>query len=249
MFDAIAGRYDFLNHVLSGGLDLYWRRRMLASLRLTGQETLLDVCTGTADVALGARARRDGARRVIGLDFARAMLARGHGKVLRKNLSGSIALVQGDATILPVRDASIDAVTVAFGIRNVADPLKACSEMVRVLRPAGRLAILEFSMPRRPIIAGAYAFYFRHILPRIGRAISGHRAAYSYLPASVGAFPASEQFAASLRQAGFVDVEAAPLSLGTVHLYTAVAPELVQNVRKSPPAVAPQPAQPAAIIV
>ena len=219
MFDAIAPRYDFLNHVLSAGIDRRWRTRAIRTLGLTGTETLLDVCTGTADVAL--EGRRQGAGRVLGVDFAGAMLALGSKKVAAAGESSRISLVRGDAMRLPVLDASADAVTVAFGIRNVQRPEVACAEMARALRPGGRLAILEFGVPRIPGVSTVYLWYFTHVLPRLGRYISGHGAAYSYLPASVGAFPPPAEFMTILQQAGFGDVRADPLTLGIVYLYTA----------------------------
>src|SRR5687767_9100787 len=148
MFDAIAPRYDLLNRLLSVGIDRRWRAAAIRSLGLTGRETLLDVCTGTADVAL--EARRGGAARVLGVDFAGAMLKLGFVKVRAAGEDGRIPLVRGDAMSLPARDASVDAVTVAFGIRNVEQPERACAEMARVLKPGGRLAILEFGVPRLP---------------------------------------------------------------------------------------------------
>jgi demethylmenaquinone methyltransferase/2-methoxy-6-polyprenyl-1,4-benzoquinol methylase len=221
MFDAIAPRYDLLNHLLSAGVDRRWRARAIRSLELTGHEVLLDVCTGTGDVALEARRVASGAARVVGVDFAGAMLAIGWRKVRAAGESNRILLVQGDATRLPVSDVSVDAATVAFGIRNVERPDAACSEMARALRPGGRLAILEFGEPRVPGVRTLYRWYFKYLLPLIGRVISGHRAAYSYLPASVGSFPPPPAFAANLERAGFRDVRAVPLSLGIVYLYTA----------------------------
>jgi demethylmenaquinone methyltransferase/2-methoxy-6-polyprenyl-1,4-benzoquinol methylase len=223
MFDAIAPRYDLLNHLLSAGIDRRWRARAIRSLRLTGREVLLDVCTGTADVALQARGRREasGAARVVGVDFAGAMLAIGWRKVRAAGESGRIVLVRGDATSLPVGSASVDAATIAFGIRNVERPELACAEMARALRPGGRLAILEFGEPRLPGVRTMYLWYFKYLLPCIGRFVSGHRAAYSYLPASVRSFPPPPAFAAVLERAGFRDVRADPLTLGIVYLYTA----------------------------
>jgi demethylmenaquinone methyltransferase/2-methoxy-6-polyprenyl-1,4-benzoquinol methylase len=218
MFDAIAPRYDLLNHLLSAGIDRRWRTRAIQSLQLTGRETLVDVCTGTADVALQAAGR---AARVIGVDFAGAMLAHGLIKIRQAGERRRIALVRGDAMRLPVASASADAVTVAFGIRNVQDPAIGCAEFARVLRPGGRLAILEFGMPRVPGVSMLYRWYFSRVLPFIGRRISGHAAAYSYLPASVGTFPPPNQFMTLLRQAGFSGVRAVPLTLGVVYLYTA----------------------------
>jgi demethylmenaquinone methyltransferase/2-methoxy-6-polyprenyl-1,4-benzoquinol methylase len=221
MFDAIAGRYDFLNHVLSAGIDYTWRRRAIASLGLTGTERVLDVCTGTADLAIAARTASPPAARVVGVDFSHEMLRVGHAKVQRASLGGSVALVRGDATGLPVATASVEAVTIAFGIRNVEHPEIACRDMYRVLSPHGRVAILEFAIPTIPIVRAAYLAYFRHVLPRIGRAISGHDAAYAYLPASVNAFATPDDFVKILRQSGFTDVSAVPLTFGIVFLYTA----------------------------
>ena len=217
MFDAIAPRYDLLNRVLSAGIDRRWRAMAIRSLQLTGRETLLDVCTGTADIALQARA----AARVVGVDFAAVMLSLGLRKVRAAGEGGRIALLRGDAMRLPVRDGSVDAATIAFGIRNVQRPEVACAEMVRTLRRGGRLAILEFGVPRIPGIKTLYLWYFKHLLPLVGRAVSGHNAAYSYLPASVGTFPPPAEFSAILRQAGFTDIRADPLTFGIVYLYTA----------------------------
>ncbi len=220
MFDAIAPRYDLLNHLLSAGIDKRWRARAIRSLQFTGRETLIDVCTGTADVALEAR-KGTGAARVLGVDFAGAMLSLGRRKVTAAAEDGRIALVRGDAMRLPVADRSADAVTVAFGIRNVQKPEIACAEMARVLRPGGRLAILEFGVPRIPGVSALYLWYFKYMLPLVGRMISGHNAAYSYLPASVGTFPPPDQFMTILRQSGFAQVRAVPLTMGIVYLYTA----------------------------
>jgi demethylmenaquinone methyltransferase/2-methoxy-6-polyprenyl-1,4-benzoquinol methylase len=221
MFDAIAGRYDLLNTLLSGGLDRYWRRRAIRSLEFSGRETLLDICTGTGDVAIaGARATR-GARDVVAIDFAGAMLRHGVEKVRAAGLGARVRMVRADAMRLPVAEACADGVTMAFGIRNVQKPATACAELLRVLRPGGRLAILEFGLPVVPAIRPLFLWYFRHILPRIGRAVSHHSAAYSYLPESVGAFPWGEDFVTILRQAGFHNARSQPLTFGVVYLYTA----------------------------
>jgi demethylmenaquinone methyltransferase/2-methoxy-6-polyprenyl-1,4-benzoquinol methylase len=218
MFDAIAPRYDLLNHLLSAGIDKRWRKHAIASLGLTGRETLIDVCTGTADVALEAA----GAARVVGVDFAGAMLTLGLRKVNAASQARRIVLVRGDAMRLPALDRSADAATVAFGIRNVQRPEVACAEMARVLRTGGRLAILEFGVPRIPGVSALYLWYFRRVLPLIGRMISGHTGAYTYLPASVGTFPPPAEFMTILQQAGFAEVRAVPLTFGIVYLYTAV---------------------------
>jgi len=220
MFDAIAPRYDFLNHLLSAGIDRLWRTRAIRSLALTGRETVLDLCTGTGDLAIEARQSTPGAARVIGVDFSGVMLRLGLDKVRRRQLDRHIALVRGDASTIPAGDCSVDAVTIGFGIRNVDDRGAACREMLRVLKPGGRLAILEFAMPTSPVFRQLYLSYFRHILPRLGRWISGHGSAYAYLPASVDAFEPAE-FMDLLRKSGFVDVAAVPMTFASVFLYTA----------------------------
>lgn len=221
MFDAIAGKYDFLNHLLSAGIDRRWRRTAIRALRLTGTERVLDLCTGTADLAIAAREARTGCARVVGVDFAGAMLRRGVDKVRARGLERTIDLVRGDAMRIPVVDRSVHAVTVAFGIRNVEDPRAACKEIHRTLMPGGRLAVLEFAIPRTPVVRSLYRWYFTRVLPGIGRVVSKHNAAYGYLPASVGAFATPEEFVAVLRNSGFVDVSATPLTFGIVYLYTA----------------------------
>ena len=222
MFDAIAVRYDFLNHLLSAGIDRRWRRRAIASLGLTGRERVLDLCTGTGDLAIAAVRAQPPAARVVGVDFAGAMLAIGGQKVGASRLQDAIAFVRGDATRLPVADASVDAVTIAFGIRNVEDMSSACREIRRVLKPRGRLAILEFAVPSTPVFRQAYLWYLRQVLPRIGRAVSRHDGAYRYLQASIDAFASPDEFVKLLRQNGFVDVRPVPLTFGSVILYSAL---------------------------
>jgi len=221
MFDAIAGRYDLLNHVLSVGIDRSWRTRAIRALQLTGSERVLDLCTGTADLAIEARRADPPAARVVGVDFSHAMLRVGRDKLTRARLEPAIALVRGDAMSIPVATRGVDGVTIAFGIRNVEQPDIACREMHRVLRPGGRLAILEFAIPTSPLIRAGYLAYFRFVLPRIGRLVSRHNAAYEYLPASVAAFETPDQLVKILRQSGFTDIRAVPLTLGVVYLYTA----------------------------
>jgi len=232
MFDAIAGRYDLLNHLLSGGLDWYWRRRAVGALELRGDETVLDLCTGTADLAIAVLRRWRGCR-VVGVDFAARMLAIGRRKLQERGLAGRATLVQGDATRIPLAGNACGAAAVAFGIRNVADPAAACRELARILRPGSRLAILEFSMPRGRVIAPAYAWYFRHVLPRIGRLVSRHREAYAYLPRSVGAFATPAELATLVEAAGFRVLRAVPLTFGVVYLYVAVKADAIRR----PPAI------------
>jgi demethylmenaquinone methyltransferase/2-methoxy-6-polyprenyl-1,4-benzoquinol methylase len=220
MFDAIAGRYDLLNHLLSAGIDRRWRARAVQALSLTGRERVLDLCTGTADLAIAALDARPPAARVVGLDFAREMLRVGQVKIRRRRQDDRIALVHGDATRIPLQDGVVDAITIGFGIRNVENTTAACAEMRRVLAPGGRIAILEFAIPARPTVRTLYLWYFNHVLPFIGRLISRHNAAYGYLPASVGAFASPREFVTILRQQRFVDVKAARLTFGIVYLYT-----------------------------
>ena len=220
MFDSIAPRYDLLNRVLSLGLDQKWRKRGVAALELGPAPRVLDLCSGTADLALAVTARHQDAS-VVGVDFSGAMLRLGLEKVRRAGLENRVRLVRGDATRIPLADASCDGATIGFGIRNVAEPERALAELSRVLRPGARLAILEFGQPRIPGIRTLYAWYFRYLLPAIGRRVSRHQSAYSYLPASVGSFPPPAEFARTIERHGFLTVEAVPLTLGIVYLYVA----------------------------
>jgi demethylmenaquinone methyltransferase/2-methoxy-6-polyprenyl-1,4-benzoquinol methylase len=221
MFDAIAWRYDALNHVLSLGLDRRWRRRAVQELGLSGRERVLDVCTGTGDLAIEAIHRRAGAHDVVGVDFAGEMLRHAQLKLRGKPAGGRIRLVRGDAARLPLADASFDGAMVAFGIRNVSDIPGACRELCRVLRPGSHLAILEFGFPRSALIRGGYKAYFKYLLPIVGRFGSRHQDAYSYLPASVEEFASPAAFVRVLQGAGFPAVRYIPLTGGTVYLYLA----------------------------
>ncbi len=224
MFDAIAHRYDLLNHVLSGGLDTFWRWKAIGSLSLRGGETVLDLCSGTGDLAIAATRGRRGARRVIGVDFSSGMLRYGARKMARRGLTNTVWLTQGDAMRIPIRSGSVDAATVAFGIRNVEAPAVVFQDVQRVLRPGGRFAILEFGLPPAAGIRQLYMAYFRHVLPRIGQLISGHTSAYSYLPASVSTFPEPARMVSALEKEGFINVKAVQLTLGVVYLYSAMKP-------------------------
>jgi demethylmenaquinone methyltransferase/2-methoxy-6-polyprenyl-1,4-benzoquinol methylase len=222
MFDAIATRYDLLNHLLSAGIDRRWRKRALRSLALTGRERVLDLCAGTADLAITACEASSPPRHVIGIDFARQMLCVANDKIRRLQLDGRIALVQGDATRIPLKDGAVDAVTVGFGLRNIEDLAAACEEMRRVLAPGGRLAVLEFGIPATPGLKAVYLWYFNRILPLVGRMISRHEAAYTYLPASVSAFARPREVVTILGQHGFDEVSSTPLTFGIVYLYTGI---------------------------
>ncbi len=225
MFDAIAHRYDRLNHLLSAGLDRRWRRQAIDALDLPVGAQVLDVCTGTADLALTAARHRAAPRSVLGVDFAAEMLALGRDKVRAAGLHRIIRLARGDACRLPCPPASVEAVTVGFGIRNVDDPAAAVAEMFRVLKPGGRLAILEFGEPRLPILRSLYLWYFRRVLPRLGRMLSRHTEAYAYLPASVSAFLTPDEFAALLRMTGFTGVGHDRLTCGVVYLHVGEKPD------------------------
>jgi demethylmenaquinone methyltransferase/2-methoxy-6-polyprenyl-1,4-benzoquinol methylase len=219
MFDRIAPRYDLLNRVLSAGTDVRWRRAAVDLLDPPARACILDLCTGTADLlreALG----REGGRRGLGLDLSREMLRRGAHKLAQGGLAARSALAQADAERLPVRAESCDGALVAFGIRNVADPVAALREVRRVLKPGGRLVVLEFAMPRG-LLGALYRFYFRGVLPRLGGLVSGDRAAYAYLPASVELFPTPQAFAELLAQSGFEGVRLVPLTGGIAYLYRA----------------------------
>jgi demethylmenaquinone methyltransferase/2-methoxy-6-polyprenyl-1,4-benzoquinol methylase len=218
MFDAIARRYDLLNHLLSAGLDRRWRSRAVQALALSTADTLLDVCTGTGDVVFASLASSTPPALAIGVDFAGAMLDVARAKAAAGKTPRA-AFVRGDALHLPVATGSVAAVTIAFGMRNVQHLDRALAEVQRVLRPGGRLAVLEFGRPTTPGVRCLYARYFAHVLPRVGRVISGHRHAYSYLNASVEQFPSGEGFATVLQTAGFSQVTATRLTLGIVYLY------------------------------
>jgi demethylmenaquinone methyltransferase / 2-methoxy-6-polyprenyl-1,4-benzoquinol methylase len=220
MFDAIAPRYDLLNHTLSAGLDKRWRNRAIDALELPRGSRILDLCTGTCDLAIAA-VRRVPDASVVGVDFAGEMLRRGLSKVRELGMANDIRLIRGDATSIPLGNAACDAATIAFGIRNVAEPERALAELSRVLGPRGRLAILEFGQPRIPGIRTCYSWYFRYLLPAVGRLVSRHSSAYSYLPASVGAFPPPVEFVEVIARHGFTNVRAIPLSFGIVYLYIA----------------------------
>src|SRR5215468_1246577 len=201
MFDRIAPRYDLLNHLLSAGIDRRWRRRALDALELEGPARLLDLCTGTADLLVEGLSR-DARHRGFGADLSERMLLRGRAKLARRGLLGRSGLLCADGERLPLRDASFDAALVAFGIRNIGDAPRALAEILRVLRPGGRLVVLEFSMPEG-LLGRVYRFYFRHVLPRVGGLVSGDASAYAYLPASVAAFPSPAEFASLLAAQGF----------------------------------------------
>lgn len=220
MFDSIADRYDGLDSLLSVGLDDHWRADLIKELGPVRGQAVLDLCTGTGEVAFGLRAA--GAASVTGVDFAPEMLCIAQTKAARAGLSG-IGFVCADALRIPVGSATMDAATMAFGLRNVQDPQAAITEIRRVLRPGGRLAVLELSLPAKGV-RGPYLAYFEHIMPVIGRLVSHNRDAYRYLPESVDAFPTPDRVAAIIAGAGFERVRTRQLSGGVAHCYLARKP-------------------------
>ena len=222
LFDAIARRYDLLNHLFSGGVDLYWRHRAIERLRAARPGRILDVATGTADFAIAAA--RLTPRAVVGVDLAPAMLDVGRAKIAARGLSRVITLEAGEAERLPFPDAAFDAAIVAFGARNFEDLDAGLAEMARVLRPGGTILVLEFSRPRAFPFRQIYMAYFRGLMPLIGRAISGHPTAYAYLASSVMAFPEGDEFCAILARTGFAGAAAERLTGGIASVYTATKP-------------------------
>lgn len=217
MFAGVAKRYDRANRWLSLGLDQHWRRRAVAVAGVRKGERALDVCAGTGDVALALH--RAGAD-VVAADFCREMLRLAGPKIGRACRGGGPRLVCSDATQLPFADRSFDLCTVAFGIRNVGEPLQALVEMRRVVRKGGRVVVLEFARPRVPVLGGLYRFYFRSVLPRLGHWISGtDNGAYRYLPESVMVFPERDGFLELMRRAGLLPVSMKLLSCGIAAVY------------------------------
>jgi demethylmenaquinone methyltransferase/2-methoxy-6-polyprenyl-1,4-benzoquinol methylase len=215
MFDRIAPRYDLLNRLLSAGIDARWRRRCIDAAGPASR--VLDVCSGTGDLLIEFL-RRDQGRSGLGVDLSTEMLVRGAAKLRGQGMADRGHMAAGDAERLPLAARAVDAVTVAFGIRNVGEPLVALREMLRVLRPGGRAVILEFSMPQGTL-GVAYRLYFTHVLPRIGGWISGDAGAYAYLPASVARFARPAEFGALMTEAGFARVSWRSLTAGVAHLY------------------------------
>lgn len=226
MFGEISGRYDFLNHLLSGGVDVYWRWRTVRACAPSGDAPILDVCTGTGDLALAYWRKGQGAVAVIGADFTPEMLRIAEQKRDRLRPRGRVGaardltFVEADAQQLPFDDDRFQIVSVAFGLRNVTDTERGVREMVRVCQPGGRVCILEFSMPTNPVFGAFYRWYFRHVLPRIGQFFARNRQeAYNYLPASVSEFPYGRALADRLAQWGLEQVTFTPLTLGIATLY------------------------------
>lgn len=219
MFDRIAGRYDLLNRLLSLRRDVAWRKRLAKSLPDRPQLDVLDIATGTADVLLCLLSTSDRIQSAVGLDMSPQMLRLGLQKITAAGLQDRVLLVRGDALQLPLDDSSFDAVTIAFGIRNLPDMVEALREMYRVLKPAGRLLVLEFSMPDNSLVSRLYPFHLRGVIPRLGAMISGDSYAYQYLNETVQSFPYGDEFCALVRECGFINVRAHSLTFGIATIY------------------------------
>jgi len=220
MFSRIAGRYDFANRLLSGGADVWWRWRLVRAVRRAAPRDILDLATGSGDVALALSRALPATTTITGMDFCQPMLDEAEAKKTRAPRHANITFRQGDALALPLPDASVDAVTISFGLRNTADRHRALREMRRVLRDGGRVFVLEFSQPWR-WFRPLYYFYLRRILPAIAGLVTGDRAAYDYLNNTIEKFPPRPALENELRAAGFSEVASRGMTCGIVALHTA----------------------------
>jgi demethylmenaquinone methyltransferase/2-methoxy-6-polyprenyl-1,4-benzoquinol methylase len=219
MFNNISHSYDFLNHFFSLGIDVLWRKKAMRILKKESPKRLLDVATGTGDFALEAVRMKVGAEKIIGVDISEGMLEVGRKKVATKNLSDVIELKVGDSENLPFEDNTFDAYTVAFGVRNFQNLEKGMAEMLRVLKPGSLGIVLEFSKPKAFPFKQLYFFYFRYIMPLIGRLVSKDHRAYTYLPESVKAFPSGDDFLGIMNKIGYKDAKRIPLTGGIATIY------------------------------
>jgi demethylmenaquinone methyltransferase / 2-methoxy-6-polyprenyl-1,4-benzoquinol methylase len=223
MFTAIAPRYDFLNQVLSVGLDRYWRKKAVDLLMPASNELILDIATGTGDILIEI-AKRNLSNQIYGIDFSRKMLDLARIKVNKFGFNKDVSFQIGSGELLPYADKSFDGVLCAFGIRNFYDIKKGLMEFHRILKPGGRLIILEFSIPKNPAIAYLYECYFHFILPKIGNLVSGHDNAYTYLPESVADFPNQRNFIDWIKKSGFNKASFIELSFGIVSIHSSHKP-------------------------
>ena len=219
MFDSISGKYDLLNRTLSMGIDRIWRARVVREIQRQSPESLLDVATGTGDLILAAAPAVQ--KSLVGLDISPGMLELGKQKVEKSAFHSRIQMQVGDAENLPFNEGSFQAITCAFGVRNFENLQAGLSEFYRTRSPNGKTYVLEFSRPTQGVLAALFLFYFRHILPKIGRLVSKDPTAYTYLPQSVAAFPDGEDFLNELRQVGFKNVRQHRMTLGVATLYIA----------------------------
>lgn len=219
MFNNIAGKYDFLNHTLSMGIDKGWRKKAISEIGKVNPKIILDVATGTGDLAIAAS--KLGPDKIIGIDIADQMLAVGRQKLKDQHLSDMISLQVGDSEALPFEDGHFDAITCAYGVRNFEHLEAGLKDMNRVLRKGGKVAILEFSRPKSFPVKQLYTFYFKYILPAFGKIVSKHSTAYAYLHESAMAFPEGKDFCKILERCGYKEAKARPLTFGITTLYTA----------------------------
>lgn len=220
MFDNIAHSYDRLNHILSLGIDKGWRKKLLKMANNQSVEKILDVATGTGDLAIALSKLNP--KKIIGVDISNGMLDMGRVKLTKRNLNDTIELIYGDSENLPFEDNTFDLVTVAFGVRNFENLEKGLTEMLRVLKPGGQVLVLEFSQPEVFPFAQLYSFYFKNILPGVGRMLSKDASAYTYLPASVEAFPYGKAFTDIMEKCGYHDTSIRKLTMGIASIYRGV---------------------------
>ncbi|MEY8019595.1 bifunctional demethylmenaquinone methyltransferase/2-methoxy-6-polyprenyl-1,4-benzoquinol methylase UbiE [Muriicola sp. SD30] len=219
MFDAISGEYDGLNRVISFGIDVKWRKKVVGILKTKSPDKILDIATGTGDLAINLV--ETGASRIVGLDISKGMLEVGKTKVVRKKLEGKVEMIVGDSENLQFEDNSFDAVTVAFGVRNFENLEKGLAEIYRVLKPEGTLVILETSVPTKTPFKQGYKFYSKYVLPTIGKIFSKDRSAYQYLSDSASVFPHGREFNNILGKIGFIGMENKPQTFGVASIYIA----------------------------
>ncbi|NLN33699.1 MAG: bifunctional demethylmenaquinone methyltransferase/2-methoxy-6-polyprenyl-1,4-benzoquinol methylase UbiE [Flavobacteriaceae bacterium] len=217
MFDNISGKYDLLNRILSMGIDVSWRKKVVKSVKKEKPKSILDIATGTGDLAIAMAKATDA--KITGFDLSAGMLEVGKVKVKDENLQDQIEMIQGDAENMPFEDNSFDAITVSFGVRNFENLEKGLNEIYRVLKPGGKLIILEFSQPESFPMKQLYGFYSRSILPRIGKKISKDQSAYTYLPDSVQAFPYGNEMKKILKKSNFVNPYDKKLTFGIASIY------------------------------
>ena len=220
MFDNISGRYDFLNRVLSLGIDVQWRKKVRRIIAKSGAQKILDVATGTADLAI--ELIKIPGSHITGIDISKGMLSKGDIKLEKLGLTDRIVLQQADSENLPFEEAAFEAITVSFGVRNFENLEAGMKEMARVLKPGGSLVVLEFSKPRNPFFSAIYWFYFKYSLPPLGRLISKDATAYTYLPESVAVFPEGEDFVKVAKSCGYSNVTYKGLTFGIATLYHCV---------------------------
>lgn len=220
MFNNIAHKYDFLNHTLSLGIDILWRKKAVKILKKSNPKKVLDIACGTGDFAI--EDLNSGATEIIGLDISKGMVDVGIEKVKKKGLLDKVSLRVGDSENIPFEENAFDGITVGFGVRNFENLKKGLTEMNRVLTPGGQLIVLEFSKPKKFPIKQLYFFYFKYILPKVGRLISKDQTAYTYLPDSVNAFPDGENFTAIMEEVGFKSTKIVPVTFGIASIYVGI---------------------------